>query len=169
METHLKIYSEEYKEEIVPKIAKFFGYHLYLSNKNNSIEETSYDVAMDTLNDWLKNDSDLYLIFSGQKMVGFLRIGYRGGNVAWIEDVFVDEEYRNRGIATKSIEEAEKIIKKRPQYTSVCLEVVPGNKAALSLYYKLGYNRLSLITVRKDFQQSNDGVKDNILGFEFQI
>ena len=83
--------------------------------------------------------------------------------------IFVDEEFRNRGIATKSIEEAEKIIKKQPQYTAVCLEVVPKNTAALSLYYKLGYDRLSIITVRKDFNKVNDGVKEKILGFEFEI
>lgn len=179
METiYLKIYSEKYKEEMIQRIACFFGFHLNLSNKNYLIKETSYDMAMETLNDWLKNDSELYLIVNDQQTVGFIRIGYRGDNVAWIEDIFnvawiedifVDEEYRNRGIATKSIEEAEKIIKKQPQYTSVCLEVVPKNKAALSLYYKLGYDRLSIITVRKDFNKVNDGVKEKILGFEFEI
>ena len=166
---YLKIYSEQYKEEMIQRIAKFFGFHLNLSNKNCLIKVTSYDMATENLNDWLKNDSELNLILNDQQTVGFLRIGYRGDNVAWIEDIFVDEEYRNRGIATKSIKEAEKIIKKQPQYTSVCLEVVPKNKAALSLYYKLGYDRLSIITVRKDFNKENDGVKEKILGFEFEI
>lgn len=55
METiYLKIYSEQYKEEMIQRIAKFFGFHLNLSNKNCLIKETSYDMAMETLNDWLK-------------------------------------------------------------------------------------------------------------------
>ena len=166
---YLKIYSEQYKKEIVQRIVKFFGFHANLSNQNCLIQETGYDAAMETLHDWLKKDSAVYLIFYDQEIAGFLRIGYRGDTVAWIEDIFVDEKYRNRGIATKAIEEAEKIIKKQPQYTSVCFDVVPKNKAALRLYHKLGYDRLSMITVRKDFNKTEDRVKENILGFELEI
>lgn len=51
---YLKIYSEKYKEEMIQRIACFFGFHLNLSNKNYLLKETSYDMAMETLNDWLK-------------------------------------------------------------------------------------------------------------------
>ena len=36
--------------------------------------------------------------------------------------------------------QAEEIIRANPQYTAVCLEVVPRNENALRLYHKLGYD-----------------------------
>jgi ribosomal protein S18 acetylase RimI-like enzyme len=98
---------------------------------------------------------------SGQKMIAmnyiwyslkvsplaFLHIGYRGSNVAWIEDIYIDKEHRSKGIASSSIHQAEEIIRANPQYTAVCLEVVPRNENALRLYHKLGYDSISIITV----------------------
>lgn len=73
-------------------------------------------------------------------VIGFLHIGYRGSNVAWIEDIYIGKEHRSKGIASSSIHQAEEIIRANPQYTAVCLEVVPRNENALRLYHKLGYD-----------------------------
>ena len=101
-------------------------------------------------------------------IVGFLRIGYRGGNVAWIEDVFVKEEFRNRGIATESIRQAEEIIKATPPYNAICFDVVPRNADALKLYHKLGYQTLSMITVRKNLVPKESSGTQIINGLEFK-
>ena len=102
MNTHLKIYSDNYKLEMISRIAKFFGFHLGLSEKT-LVDKIDDDISIQNLNNWLSEDNELYMIMCEDDVIGFLRIGYRGGNVAWLEDIFVDEEYRNKGVATESI------------------------------------------------------------------
>ena len=150
MDVILQLYTDDYKEDIVQCIAQFFGFHMGLSS-GNTIGNIDTNVAEQNLKDWTTRDNQLYVIVYANVVVGFLRIGYRGGNVAWIEDVFVKEDFRNRGIATESIRQAERIIKNTPPYNAVCFDVVPRNMDAIKLYHKLGYQTLSLVTVRKDF------------------
>ncbi len=119
------------------------------------------------MDEWLEPSHELYMIEHEEKTVGFLHIAYKGSNVAWIEDVFVDEIFRNKGIATEAIKSAEEIIKSKPEYTAICFDVVPRNEAALRLYYKLGYDNLSMITVRKELYENKRDKKEILLGFEF--
>ena len=171
MDIILKKYSDEYERETIVRIAKFFELHMSWLNNDGAIEEIEYNTAKNDLQNWItEEDSELYLIFDQDKCVGFLRIGYRGKEVAWIEDIFVDEECRNKGIATESIRQAEKLIAQNPQYTAVCFDVVPRNKEALKLYYKLGYDRLSIVTVRKELGHKEDGlIHENFLGYDFMF
>ncbi len=127
----------------------------------------NYKTAEETLEEWLKSPNELYMITLEKETVGFLRLAHRGSNVAWIEDVFVDSQYRNRGIATKAIKIAEDMVKLNPDYTAVCFDVVPRNEAALKLYYKLGYNNLSIITIRKELYENKRDRKMDVGGFEF--
>ena len=110
----------------------------------------------------------MYVVIFDDLLVGFLRLLYKGSNVVWIEDIFVDELYRNKGIATAAIKIAESIIKSDSQYTSICIDVVPRNYAALKLYNKLGYDTLSLITVRKELYDNKRELKLDFNGIEFK-
>lgn len=168
MELFLQPYSSQFRLEIITRIAKFFGFHFHLSDANFS-GNIDYKAAEETLEEWLCKSGTLYMILLDDKAVGFIRIGYRGENVAWIEDIFVDEAYRNRGIATKSIRLAEQIIKSNPQYTAVCLDVSAKNTSALRLYHKLGYDTLSMVTVRKEFVQKISSDSECISGLQFKL
>ena len=70
--------------------------------------------------------------------------------MAWIEDLYVAKPFRKQGIATEAIHLAETIVQSRSGYTAICFDVVPRNEAALRLYHRLGYDCLSLLTVRKE-------------------
>lgn len=168
MNIKLQLYSDKYRKEMVSCIADFFGFHIRL-NTNSTIDKIEEETAEQNLKEWILADNELYMIFYDKKMAGFLRIGFRGENVAWIEDVFVKEEYRNKGIATESILQAEEIIKEKQQYTAICFDVVPRNLQALKLYHKLGYDRLSMITVRKELEHKDSVGTQNILGMDFKI
>lgn len=168
MNVELQIYNDDYKEEMVLCIANFFGFHIGLSF-GTTIDATDTNQAEQNLIEWTTESNQLYMIIFENRFVGFLRIGFRGGNVAWIEDVFVKEEFRNRGIATESIKQAEEIIKATPPYNAICFDVVPRNVAALKLYHKLGYQTLSLITVRKNLVSKESFGKQKINGLEFEI
>lgn len=163
-------YESCYKNETIIRIADFFGYHASLLTGTVQLDQSNYIEAEETLNTWINDSHELYMIKSGNIAVGFLHLGYRGGNVAWIEDIYVDKEHRNEGIATKSIRLAEEIIKSKPNYNAVCFDVVPRNEIALKLYYKLGYDSLSILTVRKELY--NDDRKrdksETIFGLNFK-
>ncbi|MBD5145760.1 MAG: GNAT family N-acetyltransferase [Ruminococcus sp.] len=86
-----------------------------------------------------------------------------------MEDVFVDEAYRGKGIGSQAINAAEEIIKHKDGYNAVCIDVVPQNTNALSVYHKLGYDTLSMITVRKEFGSNYREDIADVLGYKFKI
>lgn len=161
-------YTSESKNDILKWITDFYQFHNFLLNKEIVLTESDYTQSEETLKKWLQPSHELYLIKFEQLIVGFLHIGYRGENVAWIEDIYVDRNYRNKGIATQSILLAEEVIKSHSGYTSVCLDVVPRNITALNLYYKLGYDSLSMVTIRKELYENQRDKTGKVLGFNFK-
>ncbi len=160
-------YTDEIKSQTVERISLFFGLHASLVDNKHKLCEANYRAAEETLIEWLKPPSELYSIVYENETVGFLRLAYRGSNVAWIEDIYVDSKHRNKGIATQAIKTAEKIIKSNPDYNAICFDVVPRNTAAIKLYHKLGYDNLSIVTVRKELNGSKRDKKINIADLEF--
>lgn len=136
---------------------------------NGKTVEPDSRQAKENLVNWTGKDQELYIVQEDDLPIGFLHIGYRGGNVAWIEDVFVEEAYRGKGVGTQAITEAEKIIQEKPGYTAVCMDVSPKNSAVLDLYRKLGYDTLSIVTVRKEFGENHCTDAVDFLGDRFKI
>ncbi len=164
----LEEYHSRFRGETIKRIVRFFGFHGELRGKNSAVTEKSRESAAKTLYDWISDGHELYVIESNGKTVGFLHIGYRGGNVAWIEDIFVDESVRRRGIATETIKLAEELIKSKPDYDAVCMDVAPRNLGALRLYHKLGYDSLGILTVRKELYDDNRDKKIALFGLDYK-
>lgn len=161
-------YATELKDNMVKWIVDFYHYHSSLLKKETKFTQRNYAQAEETLENWLRPSHELYLIQFNAFMAGFLHIGYRGGNVAWIEDIYVDKNYRHQGIATRSIHLAEEIIKSHAGYTSICFDVVPRNNEALRLYHQLGYDNLSMITIRKELYANHRDQIVKLMGLDFK-
>lgn len=159
-------YNENYESLIIDYIISFFGFHSSINGQANSPELTQ---AKENIEIWISEKHELYIIESDNTPVGFIHIWYKGGNVAWIEDLFVDKLHRDKGIGSYSINLAEDIIKQKSSYTAVCMDVVPRNNNALATYHKLGYDTLSLITVRKELGENHREETADILGHTFMI
>ena len=156
-------YTNIYEDDTLQRISDFFGFHhALIQRESQQLEEFN-----ETLSEWCTNPNALFIIMDGDVSAGFVRICYRGPNVAWIEDIFVDSDKRKRGIGSAAILAVDEIVKAVPGYTAVCLDVSPRNTAALRLYYKLGYADLSLITVRKELRESKQGEVTDFLGLRF--
>ncbi len=136
-------YTSAFKNDMLKRIADFFSFHASLLNGTAESTESSYIEAEETLENWLNPLHELYMIKSEQFVVGFLHIWYRGGNVAWIEDIYVDKDYRNKCVATQAIHIAEEIIKSH-------------------------YDNLSMITVRKELYESNRDKTEKFMGLDFK-
>lgn len=124
--------------------------------------------AREILASWTKEDSELYDILGDGVSVGFIRLNWRGPEVCWIEDIFVEEGLQRQGIASKAIGCVEEVLKKRG-VEGVCMDVVPDNIPALRLYHRLGYDRLSIVTVRKDMQPFATERTEQICGLNFRV
>lgn len=164
---YLLDYNILFKETIVKMIRDFFSFHSSLIEINEELTEEGYVQANETLIEWLQNHLKI-IIFNGDN-IGFVRIAQRGGTVAWLEDIYVMPKYRKRGIGTKAIELSETFVQDVLKAPALCFDVVPRNLGALKLYYKAGYNNISIITLRKEFGINKRNIKEKILGFDFNI
>lgn len=61
-----------------------------------------------------------------------------GGECIWLEDIFIDAEYRGHGVGSKFI----RYVKARHPDKILRLETETGNNAALNLYKRLGFREL---------------------------
>jgi ribosomal protein S18 acetylase RimI-like enzyme len=148
-------------------MADFFGFHRALYDEKENPSSPSRETRK-TLKHWTAKDHSLYVILSGGVCAGFVHIGWRGGNVAWIEDIYVDRERRGQGLASQAIACAEKIIANDKRYTAVCVDVSPRNEDALRLYARLGYTGISMLTLRKEFCANGMDRDTNFLGHDFK-
>ena len=124
--------------------------------------------AREVLAGWSKEDHELYDILGDGVPVGFVHLHWRGAAVCWIEDIFVEEGLRGQGIASKAIGLVEEALQKRGA-EGICMDVIPDNIPALRLYHSLGYDRLSIVTVRKDMQPFTTERTEQIGGMDFRV
>ena len=159
MEIILKPYDGTSERTMLRSIIAFFRVH------HSQIDDTT---ARENLANWTKEDNELYDILGDGVSVGFIRLNWRGPEVCWIEDIFVEENLRGQGIATKAIGLVEEVLQKRG-VEGICMDVVPDNIPALRLYHRLGYDRLSIVTVRKDMQPFATERIEQIGGMDFRV
>jgi len=164
---YLLDYNILFKDNIVEMIRDFFSFHSSLIETHNELSEEGYVQENETLTDWLQNYLKI-ITFNGEN-IGFVRIAQRGGTVAWLEDIYVMPKYRKRGVGTKAIQMSETFVQDVLKAPALCFDVVPRNIEALKLYYKAGYNNISIITLRKEFGINKRNIKEKFLGFDFNI
>ncbi|RXK17487.1 GNAT family N-acetyltransferase [Macrococcus sp. DPC7161] len=156
--------------EIKSETEKQCAYHLiqlFWKEHNNYIQ--NMEDAIEHYNQWTSVGHLFYLIEYENKNIGFVHLGSRGGQIDWLEDIFIIPEMQGKGIGRKVIFMIEEIVKKYSE--SLYLEVAARNLAALKLYYELGFNCLNTLTIRKDFQDQKFDVinNENINGYTFEV
>lgn len=118
-------------------------------------DETKYDDKLDKniiINNYfcniIKNDLNILLGYKiNNEIVAYLFLK-KIDNGYLIDGLYVEEEYRNKRIATSLIEEALKILKSK-SISNIEINVMFKNKTALKLYKKLGFTELR-INLRKE-------------------
>lgn len=89
-------------------------------------------------------DGELLLAREGDEVVGFLmfdveREGYEGtADRGFVQYVFVEPEWRRRGVGTALFDEAEAVMRDRGA-AAVALAVMAGNEDARRFYRRRGY------------------------------
>lgn len=137
----------------IPELIELLKYNVEFHTKFSNY---SYSLA-DVDNTYFREEFEKYLNSSSEKLIvavekgkligsilGILRES-EGCNEGIISQLFVYENYRKRGIATKLFEKLQKWFDdKKVKLLSV--DIVAGNEGALDFYKKLGFevNRLRL-------------------------
>jgi ribosomal-protein-alanine N-acetyltransferase len=102
-----------------------------------------------------KISKDIFLVFDGQEVCGYLIAGCCHRNVsATILKVAVHPEHRRQGIATNLMHKLVETLKDR-QITEVDVIVIDACKPAISFYKKVGFKTISTIP-----QISNDDLHE---------
>ena len=127
------------------------------------------DEAKADLHVWAGTGHKLYFITLGDVAVGLLHLGSRGGEIDWLEDLFVLPEYQGRGIGSQAIQLAEAMVRQYSQ--SMYIEAAARNERAIRLYRRLGYDCLNTVTIRKDFPGYDYDVvrEEQVYGERFEI
>ena len=70
MNVNLQIYNDDYKEDMILCIARFFGFHLGLSSEG-AIDNIDTSIAEQDLNEWTTKENQLYMIMYANNVAGF--------------------------------------------------------------------------------------------------
>ena len=128
---------------------KFFSSPAVLHSVPDEFMERNFEMAV------AKNDlAEAYIFEIDGKPIGysFLTKNYStevGGVCLWIEEAFVEAEYRGRGIGHSFFEFLNE--KYQNDVLRIRMEVEPSNIDAIRLYEKLGYEKLPYVQMIKDF------------------
>ena len=167
--TELILYEEPKRQIMLQMIASFFADHFTISeNEYAEVNPLRLALAEETLQEWLsEEETRVYFIVEDGVEAGILILKTHGGSVVWIEDLYVDRELRSQGIASRAIALAEKYAKEVMKAPAICMDVIPQNESALKLYHSLGYDTVSMITLRKSISEEKRSNPIQFLGYVF--
>lgn len=145
--------SDTTTEATLDRIARFFGHHAGLVGATDDLARKE---ALEVLRQWQSEDHALRIITVDGTDVGFAHVWFKGPIVAWIEDLWIDEDRRGHGIASATIGAIEDWLRTDyPEVEAVSMDVAPRNDNAMRLYHRLGYDSISMITLRKEITGKN--------------
>lgn len=90
-------------------------------------------------------------ILAGYGMVAMSYSTEAGGLCAWIEDIYVEPEYRGQGIGTEFLRFVRERYENR--IVRIRLEAEPENERAMAVYHKAGFDILGYTQLVKELYQ----------------
>lgn len=91
---------------------------------------------------------DVHRHLPGERWVG-------GHDAVWLEDFFVDEAHRGRGVGRRALSIFDDEMARQGK-KAVFVDVIPRNERALSFYRECGSDHLNMVQLRKNYDRSLD-------------
>jgi predicted acetyltransferase len=166
----MNIYIEEISNNLFlitsKMITELMNYHRRLNNAPREYWQTD-EQSQETLKYWIE-EGVVYNILLDDEPVGFFYVKFGGQDVAWLEDLFIIEQYRNKGIGKYAMQKLDELMIKK-KVVALFVDVIPRNTGAIKLYRDFGFDHLNLVQLRKNYDKNLDKDEDiEILGFNFK-
>jgi len=153
-------------EVTVRMITDLMNYHRKLNNAPREFWQTDEE-SRGTLKEWQSNGT-VYNVYAENVVVGLFYIRYGGQDVAWLEDLFIAEEYRGRGIGKRIFRMLDELMKEK-NVRAMFVSVIPRNTSALGFYIHCGFDHLNMIELRKNYDERlNKTDEVEVLGFNLK-
>ena len=126
------------REEFIRLSELFYASPAVLHPLPRAFHEEAFDEMLRS-----RDYADGYMLFADGRAVGFGLVAKTysresGGMVLWLEELFILEEYRSRGLGREFFAAVEAYARENG-YARIRLEVEADNVRARSLYERLGY------------------------------
>lgn len=148
-------------------ITELMNYHRKLNNAPKEFWQTDEE-SHETLKEW-KSKGTVYNIYFEECVVGFFYIRFGGQNVAWLEDLFIIEEFRGQGVGKTAFTMLDELMKEKGVIT-MFVDVIPRNTSAIGFYMDCGFDHLNMIQLRKNYDErlnKNDEIE--VLGYKLKM
>ena len=151
MNINFRNFVKEDRDAFFRMVKKFYAPPAVLHFPSDEVMLSAFDAAID-MPEYVKG----YIFECDGKPAGYAMVSLKfetevGGIAAWIEELFVEEEFRGYGIGSKFFEYLVKELKDKIR--RLRLEVGEDNLDAIRLYKRLGFEFLDYrqMTIDKDF------------------
>ncbi|HGJ65655.1 TPA: GNAT family N-acetyltransferase [bacterium] len=141
-----------------------FNFRLLLNKLNKSTQENTFDEAIEETNGYFTVNKQVYSMSLDSRIIGFSVLKIED-TVCWLDYIFIDQEYRNKGYASQLFDYTENVAKIIGS-DQLYIWVHPDNNQMLKFLKKKGYNTLNLIEIKK-FKE-NKSISIPILENNFQ-
>lgn len=159
-------YSKEYFEDITKMITELINFHRKLNNSPKEYWQNDEESRM-TLAEWIL-EGKIYIIFEDNNLAGFFYVKFGGNQAAWLEDLYIAESYRKKGIGSIAMKRLDEILRGLGT-TALFVDVIPRNVGALDFYRECGFDHLNILQLRKNYDERlNKDEEIEILGMKFK-
>ena len=140
-------YNEQYFNQTAELLSLF---RVQLRKYKDIDSEPDIESAKRELDSFSKDENyPIYLCLENGTVIGYMILKIDG--VIWVEQIYVMESYRRRGVATLLYQEAEKRANEIGEDT-IYNYVHPNNEAIIRFLKSKGYTVLNLIEIRKPYK-----------------
>ena len=151
MDVTFRKFTKNDRDVFFSMVKKFYAPPAVLHFPSDEVMMSSFDAALD-IPDLVKG----YIFECDGKTAGYAVVSMKfetevGGMTAWIEELFVEDEFRSRGIGTQFFEHLKSEFSGKIR--RIRLEVGDENDGAKQLYKRLGFEMLDYrqMVIDKDY------------------
>lgn len=137
--------SEEHRQELLKMMTEFYRSDAVATDGSHEIFEKDIDECISN-SQFLEG----FILYADEDVAGYSMLAHSfstefGKHCVWVEDIFIKQEYRHKGISTKFFKYLNKI------YPNVLfkLEVEDYNSNAIKSYQKNGFEKLPYLEMLK--------------------
>jgi ribosomal protein S18 acetylase RimI-like enzyme len=151
MKTNIRIATIQDIEQIVPLLISLDDHHVNMYPSVFDVTKITVEKRTAFLSNNINEPNNLFLIAEINTIIVGVVHCYiqetknhpikKDKKVAVLSDLYVDEQHRNKGIASQLINASMELIKQNWNIESIYLNVFNKNEEAIKLYEKLGFQQ----------------------------